>query len=106
LPIRGSNKLIAFGPIGKDGKPVEEYKRVDKLERGADGRYHYPVYVVTNAPARKLFTNSEDVIPPYDLRKSKRDICLRFFVPGYNITPSKSRTVRIPAATLANAHSV
>lgn len=104
-PIRDSNRLIPFGPIANDGKPVEEYRRREKLERGADGRYHYLVYISASSPARKLFTNSEDVIPAYDLRQSKRDLCLRFFVPGYNITPSQSRTVRISAEALANAQS-
>jgi hypothetical protein len=102
-PLRNPHRLIAFGPIARDGTAVEEYKRDDELRRESDGRYHYFVYLAPTSPPRKLFDNSKDLIPAYDVRTQGRDLCLRFFVPGYNIIPSRSDTMRIPAETLERA---
>lgn len=105
-PLRDAHRLIAFGPIASDGKAVEDYKREEELRPERDGRYHYFVYVAPSSPPRKLFSNSDDVIPAYDVREKKGDVCLRFFVPGYNIIPSRSDTVRIGAETLARTTTV
>lgn len=102
-PLRDPHRLIAFGPIASDEKAVEDYKRDEELRPAPDGRYRYFVYVASSSPRRKLFDNSEDFIPAYDLRKQNRDVCIRFFVPGYHIVPSRSETVRIPANMLAAA---
>jgi hypothetical protein len=105
-PLRDPHRLIAFGPIASDGKAVEDYKREEELRPEGDGRYHYFVYLALSSPARKLFSNSDDVIAEYDLRQQRRDVCVRFFVPGYNITPSRSTTVAIPASTLLAAPTI
>ena len=103
-PLRNRDQLIAFEPIASDEKAVEDWKRRGALRQNPrDKRYHYFVYLVPSSPPRKLFTNSDDVIAGYDLRRQKRDICIRFFIPGYNIIPSRSDVVRIPAETLASA---
>ncbi len=103
-PLRDPNRLIAFGPVASNGHAVESWKRDKALTPDKrDKRYHYFVYVVPSTPPRKLFANSEDAITAYDLRRQKRDVCLRFFVPGYNISPSRSETVHIHAVALASA---
>jgi hypothetical protein len=102
-PLRDPNRLIAFGPIASDGKAVEDYKREDALKPGPDGRYHYFVYLASSSARRKLFDNSEDFMPAYDIGQRPKDVCIRFFVPGYNIVPSRSDIMRIPANKLVAA---
>ena len=103
-PLRDSNRLIAFEPIGTDERAVQDYAGGRKLiAHQRDGRFHYFVYVVPNSAQRKPYTNSADDIPAYDLRRQKQDICLRFVVPGYNIVAPRSDVVRIPAQVLARA---
>lgn len=105
-PLRDPHRMIAFGPVAADGKPVESWARKGALAPDPrDGRYHYFVYVVPSSPARKPYSNSTDIIPAYDLRSGGRDLCLRFFVPGYNIVPSRSATVRVSAGLIATAPS-
>lgn len=105
-PLRDPNRLIAFGPVANDELPVESWKRQQRLAPDRrDGRYHYFVYVVPSSSQRKLFTNSTDQIPAYDLRHDQRPICIRFFVPGYNIIKSRSDAVEIPAQSIARALS-
>lgn len=101
-PFWDPDRLIAFGPIASDGEPVEDYKRSKELKRGADQRYHYLIYVATSSPTRKIFFNSNQ-IPSYDLTTGERDVCVRFYVPGYNITPSRSGYITIPARLLREA---
>jgi hypothetical protein len=103
-PLRNSNRLIAFEPIAADQHAVEGWRRGRQLTRDRrDGRYHYFVYVVPTSPARKLFNNSEDQIPAYDLRQQRRSICVRFFVPGYNIIASHSDPVEVPTDMIEKA---
>lgn len=103
-PLRNRSRLIAFEPVASDGEAVEDWKRKGALTPDPrDKLYHYFVYLVSSAPPRKLFTNSEDTIPAYDLRDLKHDVCLRFFIPGYNIIPSRSDVVQIPADRLGAA---
>lgn len=103
-PFREWNRIIAFGPLAGDGTSVESWKR-----RGTpapdrrDGLYHYFVYVVPSSPPRKAVGNATRQIPGYDLRETGRDLCLRFFVPGYNFIASRSETVRIKAGSIAAA---
>ena len=101
-PLRNPDRLIAFGPIATDRLAVESWRRGKQLAPNRrDGRYHYFVYVVPSSAPRKSFANSNDLIPAYDLRKQERSICLRFHVPGYNIIRSRSDTVEVPKAMLA-----
>ncbi len=102
-PLRNPNQMIAFGPVAADGTGVESWRRETRLlPSPRDGRYHYLVFVVPRSPARKLYSNATETLPAYDLRADRRDICLRFHVPGYNIIPSRSGTVEVPAARIAN----
>lgn len=103
-PLRDQNRLIAFGPVATDGNAVEEWKRMGALTPDPrDNRYHYFVYLVPSSPPRKLFANSGHAIPAYDVRGQKQDVCFRFHIPGYNIIPSRSDVVQIPAERLASA---
>ncbi|MEI6641360.1 MAG: hypothetical protein WCL10_04945 [Novosphingobium sp.] len=101
-PMQDPERFIAFGPIASDGEPVEDYKRPKELKRGVDQRFHYLVYIKASSPPRKLFPNSRQ-ISAYDLRTSKRDVCIRFHVPGYNIIRSRSGSITIPAKLLSKA---
>jgi hypothetical protein len=102
-PLRNPDRMIAFGPVGTDGKAVESWQRDRFKPDVGDGRYHYAVFVVPSSPPRKLFTDSTGDIPAYDLRRDARDLCVRFFVPGYNIIPSRSDTVRVAHGLIAGA---
>ena len=73
-PFRKPERMIAFGPVGTDGKAVESWKRNGFAPAPHDKRYHYIVYVVPSSPPRKLYTNSTSEIPAYDLRREGRDL--------------------------------
>ena len=103
-PMDNRLQIIAFGPLATDGHSVENWLRTTALQPSdKDGRFHYYVYVVPRSPARKPYSNSPDLIPEYDLRTADKDICLRFFIPGYNIVKSRSDVVEVPASALQTA---
>jgi len=103
-PLSNADQIIAFEPVASDELAVEDWRRGKGLSPDSrDRRYHYFVYVVPSSPPRKLYSNSEDQIPGYDLRRQRSDLCFRFYVPGYNIIPSRSDTVRVPVEVLARA---
>ena len=103
-PLNNPDRMIAFGPLAADDKAVESWKRNSILRPDSgDRRYHYFVYVAASSAARKLFMNSTDEIPAYDLRRPEDDVCLRFHVPGYNIIPSRSDKVKVPARDIEAA---
>lgn len=103
-PLRNPDQIIAFGPVASDEKAVESWKRNEVLKPDPhDQRYHYFVYVVPRSSARKIFANSEKEVPGYDLRRQRQDVCLRFFVGGYHIVPSRSDTVEVPAHAIEAA---
>ncbi len=103
-PLRNRIRLIAFGPVASDENAVEDWKRKGPLTPDPrDNRYHYYVYLGPSSPPRKLLANWEDTIPAYDLRGQDRDVCLRFFIPGYNVIPSQSDVVRVSGETIASA---
>lgn len=101
-PLRDAYRLLALGPIANDETFIDGRSRHLIPDR-RDGRYHYLIYVVPSSSARKLFSNSVDEKPPYDLRKQGRDLCLRLFLAGYNLIPSRSDVIKVPAKTLADA---
>lgn len=103
-PFDNGDRIIAFGPQATDGHAVEDWKRHTPLKRDErDGLYHYFVYIVPNSPARKLFTNAKSEIAGYDIFAQRKPVCLQFFVPGYNITASRSNVIEIPAEAIAQA---
>lgn len=103
-PLRNRYQMVGFGPVSTQGRRVESWAGGQApSRRSRDGRFHYFVYIVPQSAARKPYPNADETLPAYDLRRQRRDICLRFFAPGYNIIPSRSDTVRIPADSIAAA---
>ncbi len=103
-PVEDWGRMIAFEPLDAEMRPVEDWKREGApARRHKDGRYHYSVYLVPSSGPRKPYSNAENTYAGYDLRQSERDVCLRFFVPGYNITKSASDTIRISRKKLREA---
>ncbi|HEX8214808.1 MAG TPA: hypothetical protein VF582_04975 [Allosphingosinicella sp.] len=103
-PLRDPDRIAAFGPVASDGGAVESWRRETPLMPYQDDRlYHYFVYIVPQFPMTERTGEPGNLIPDYDLTRNQRDVCLRFSVPGYNITPSHSGVTKIPARTLAAA---
>ena len=103
-PLSSADRLIVLEVKAKDGTPVEGWQRKTTLEPDpADGQFHYFLYLAPSSPARKAFSNSQDVIPAYDLRKTREAICLRLTVPAYYITKSVSHTLHVPADAIVRA---
>ena len=100
------DRIIAFGPQATDGHAVEDWKRNAPLKRDErDNLYHYFVYNVPASPARKLFANSGSKVAGYDIFSQRKQICIQFFVPGYNITASRSNMIEIPVEAISRALS-
>ena len=105
-PFDDGDRIIAFGPQATDGHAVEDWKPNAPLKRDErDGVYHYFVYLVPDSPARKPFANSASEIAGYDIFSQRKPICIQFFVPGYNITASRSNTIEIPGKAVTQALS-
>ena len=105
-PFDDGDRIIAFGPQATDGHAVEGWKRNAPLKRDKrDGLYHYFVYIVPASPTRKLFANSGSEVAGYDVFSQRKPICIQFFVPGYNITDSRSNMIEIPAEAVLQALS-
>lgn len=103
-PVEDWGRMIAFEPLDAEGRPVEDWKRAGvPALRHKDGRYRYSVYLVPSSGPRKPYSNAENTYAAYDLRRSERDVCLRFFVPGYNITKSVSDTIKVSGIKLREA---
>ncbi len=103
-PVTDWGQMIAFGPLDAEDVPVEGWRRNYKpARRQEDGQYHYTVYLVPTSEPRKPYSNAENTFAGYDLRKSERDVCLRFFIPGYNITKSVSDTIKVPRRKMKEA---
>ena len=124
-PIRDRHRIWAFGPYA-DGKEVadDNGELVERLPGKADdrlydyvrgpvkalkpnpldGRYHYTAYLLPSHPMPGIeYSSSSLEMPHYNLATEARDVCLRLFAPGYNLTESRSSTVIIPASTIAAA---
>lgn len=106
-PMRNDHRIIAFEPRASDEKAVESWKRTEKYApNGNDGRYHYFVFLVSRSPARKIFSNDSGLIEEYDLRSANAPICLKFSVPGYNLTPSQSSVIQVSRELLGKAFAI
>jgi len=98
-PIQKHGSVVAFGPFDLSGEEVGAGHSPSQLEPANDGFFHYLVYLVTAVTAQ----TGPNGFTPYDLSRERKDMCLRLYSPGYHITPSRSHTVRIPAAEIARA---
>jgi hypothetical protein len=61
------------------------------------------LYVVVAYRAPPATQAGQIQLPTYDLHGSNRDLCLRLFAPGYNLTKSRSDTIRVPAGIISAA---
>ena len=102
-PLTGGDGLIAFGPFGVQGEDLGVPSAAPALRPGADGRFHYRVYVPVAHRARLATKPGQSKRPTYDLRGTERDLCLRLFAPGYDLITSRSETIRVPADMVAPA---
>ena len=102
-PFEDEWDVIAFGPTDRSGQPVENWRRINPMQSDRRGRYQYRIYLAPSAPERQSVRHGAPPHPAYDLRRDQRDVCVRFFVPGYNIIASRSNTIRIPATLIAAA---
>jgi hypothetical protein len=103
-PGPGSGEVIVRGPVTDEGEDVNEPSLARRPWRQADGRFHYRLFVVAAHPLPGV-RYSKDMMqrPRYDLRKGRRDICLRLTSPGYNLIPSRSAITRVRASLLVAA---
>jgi hypothetical protein len=108
-PIDNRKRIIAFGPMATDGHAFENWQRDKSLPfvtDKRDGKFRYVVYLVPASLARRDFGGPNGrLIKGYDLRAQKRAVCMRFFVPGYNIIASRSKEIMIPADAIYSALS-
>ena len=104
-PLKSGNTIITFGPETKDGHSLSKSKRQAPLTPDSeDGLYHYVIYIVTKSGKRTI--GSPDIeLDSYDLSADGRSICVQIFVPGYNVIPSRSNNIEIPASAVLRALS-
>lgn len=102
-PLRNPDGVIAFGPFGDGGEDLGVPSVAPALRQSADGDFHYRIYVPIAYRAGPATKPGQIQLPRYDLRETKRDLCLRLFAPGYNILKSRSETVRVPANVIFRA---
>lgn len=94
-PLRDPYRLVTFGPVVADGRPVENWRRETPLRPAADGRFHYLAWLAVRSPSRKRSGIAGDTIPAANLAEGRDDLCLRLFVPGYAVTTSQSDVFRV-----------
>ena len=102
-PLHNAHGVIAFGPFGDDGDDLGLPSAAPALRSGADGDFHYRIYVPVSYRAEPATKPGQLQLPTYDLRGTKRNLCLRLFAPGYNIIKSRSETIRVPADVISRA---
>ena len=102
-PLRDHHRLLAFGPLSEDGQAVEEWKRTVPLRPDPGALYHYLIYVPLRSAERRPYSNSPELVAAYDLAAKPRELCLRLFVPGYDLIASRSDLIRVDAAQVAAA---
>jgi hypothetical protein len=102
-PLRNDDGLIAFGPYSDDAQDLSEPHDARPLKAANDGLFRYHLYVVVAYKAQRATQPGQVQLPTYDLKRSNRDLCLRLFAPGYNLTRSRSDMIRVPARMLSTA---
>ena len=103
-PIRDPYRLIALGPVSDEGRDLSLPSAVPNLKPGEDGRFRYRIYLVPAHPMPDVqYSKTALEWPHYNLLAAERDVCVRFFAPGYNLKPSRSQTVTIPAKLIEAA---
>ncbi len=102
-PLRNPDGVIAFGPFGGDGEDLGVPSAAPALRPSADGDFHYRVYLPIAYRANRATKPGQIQLPTYDMRETRRDLCLRLFAPGYDIIKSRSETVTVPADLISRA---
>ena len=102
-PLRNDNGLIAFGPYSDDAQDLSEPHDARPLKAASDGLFRYRLYVVVSYKAQRVTQPGQLQLPTYDLNRSNRDLCLKLFAPGYNLTGGLSDTIRVPARMISAA---
>lgn len=98
-----SDRLTAFGPF-TDGKEITAGQQLSAERDPVDGRYHYTGYLLPAYPMPGVSYSSTNLgRKHYDLRVKRQDVCFRLDAPGYNLIPSRSKTVRIPPQEIVAA---
>lgn len=104
-PLRDRNGLIAFGPFSESGDDLGLPSAAPALRPGADGQFHYRIYIPVAHHAEAATRAGQSQLPTYDLRETDGAVCLRLFAPGYNLIKSRSDTVMVPANMISTALS-
>lgn len=103
-PLRDSHQLVALGPVSDNGEDLSLPSAASSLKRHGDGRFWYRIFLVSAHPMPGVqYGKTAMDRPRYDLRTANQDVCLRLFAPGYNLVPSQSQTVTVPAELIAAA---
>jgi hypothetical protein len=123
-PIRDRYKFAVFGPYASGkalkqgpGTSVEVLPRKASGQRvfwmtpgpppdlkpGTHGRYHYTAYIVPAHPMPGVEYADLSADSRYNLVTAGRNVCLRIDSPGYNIVPSRSATIVVPASDIRAA---
>ena len=103
---RDEDDLVAFGPGDDSGRDLRSSDSDSPKKGHSDGRFHYRIYIVAAHPMPGVeYSSSWGDQQRYDLRTTDRDVCIRLRAPGYYLTPSRSRIIRVPARLFADAAS-
>ncbi len=102
-PLREPDEAIAFGPFSATGEELGLPSAASPLRPGADGRFHYRIYIPVAYRAQTVTQAGQIQLPTYDLRPADRDLCLQLSAPGYDLIRSRSDTIVVPAPVIAAA---
>lgn len=103
-PMRDDQGLVVFGPGDENNREVRSSDPAIKATPGADGLFRYRLFIVAAHPMPDVrYSASWADHQRYDLRTTQRDVCVRLHAPGYNLTPSQSRVIRIQARRFVEA---
>ena len=99
----GTRGHMIFGPYAAGDPPRDLLDAGQAMARNAEDKAAYVLFMFIEKPADMGHFSGDDIIPPYDLRKDRGDLCIKITQAGYYITESRSDTIRIPARDLAKA---